>query len=474
MRLGLKPAGDNGTYFQNMDILTGSVDREHTSFTSTVDGVAHTYTSLVVPRQSIRDVANACGGVVFAGYGIDAPEYNYSDYAALDVTGKTVIILSGEPQLTDPASKWMGALDTWHSFYWAKVEEARKHGASAILIVPDPGPSRVKTIPASLPRAPAGPNYALDGQMWDIPTYNIRADIADALLAPSGKHIADLRAAIDASLQPSTFAVPTASVCANKAYTNIQHHAGRNVIAMLEGSDPRLKSQVVLVTGHHDHMGTVNGHIYYGADDNGSGVAGVLEIARAFVRGNIHPKRSILFIAFDGEERIFLGSYFYITHPYVPLADTVAMLNMDMIGRNEDDINWPLPEDKNVNMVNILGTRYNPGIAAILDRANKAEGLKLDYKMDTIDPDSLWSRSDQFWFAMQHIPQVEFQTGLHHDYHTENDTWQNINYPKLEKRSSASSSSASTIMCQRSPNPSPSRPRRRSTTSIIAGILRAF
>src|SRR5262249_50806946 len=158
------------------------------------------------------------------------------------------------------------------------------------------------------------PNYALDGQMWDIPTYNITGAVADALIAPSGRHVADLRTAIDASLQPSSFAVDGSSICANKAYTNVEHHPGRNVVALLEGSDPKLKSQVILVTGHHDHMGTVNGHIYYGADDNASGVAGVLEIARAFVRGNIHPKRSVLFIAFDGEERIFLGSYFYITH----------------------------------------------------------------------------------------------------------------------------------------------------------------
>ena len=93
----------------------------------------------------------------------------------------------------------------------------------------------------------------------------------------------------------------------------------------------------------------------YGADDNGSGVVGVIGIARAMVKGNIRPKRSVLFIAYDGEERIFLGSYFYVTHPIVPLKDTVAMLNMDMIGRNEKDTNWPTPADGNVNMVNILG-----------------------------------------------------------------------------------------------------------------------
>jgi Zn-dependent M28 family amino/carboxypeptidase len=157
----------------------------------------------------------------------------------------------------------------------------------------------------------------------------------------------------------------------------------------------------------------------------------LLGIARALVRGNVHPKRSVLFIAYDGEERIFLGSYYYITHPLVPLDHTVANLNMDMIGRNENDANWPVPPDGNVNTVNVLGTRYNPDLRQVIDRENERVGLKLDYKMDVVDPDSLWSRSDHFWFATLHIPQVEFQTGLHPDYHTENDTWQRINYPKI-------------------------------------------
>jgi Zn-dependent M28 family amino/carboxypeptidase len=180
-------------------------------------------------------------------------------------------------------------------------------------------------------------------------------------------------------------------------------------------------------------MGTSNGHIYRGADDNASGVAGLLAVARAMTQGKVHPKRSILFIAYDGEERIFLGSYFYVTHPVVPLSQTVATLNLDMIGRNEDDANWPTPPDRNTNMVNVLGTRYNPSLRQVIDRENEQEHLKLDYKMDVVDPDSLWSRSDHFWFATLHIPQVEFQTGLHPDYHTENDTWDRINYPKLTK-----------------------------------------
>jgi hypothetical protein len=96
-------------------------------------------------------------------------------------------------------------------------------------------------------------------------------------------------------------------------------------------------------------------------------------------------------------------------------------------------INWPVPPDGNINMVNVLGTRYNPALSQIIANANRSQGLILDHKMDTMDPDSLWSRSDHFWMATLHIPQVEFQTGLHPDYHTENDTWQRINYDKFTR-----------------------------------------
>ena len=435
MRLGLKPVGDNGTYFQSMDVNTAEVDRTETKLTAKIAGVDHGFIyneDFHWSRQSLHPMTG-CGAVVFAGYGIDAPEYGYNDFANVDVKGKVVLVLGREPQANDAASKWMGTLDTYHSFYWEKIEELRKRGAAGVLLITDRVPRDVKLIPASSPRYSGGPSWALSGEMWDVPVFTIGRKVADQFLAASGKNADALQAEIDATGRTNSFELTNSSACLTKAFNNLQTSKGRNVVGMLEGSDPKLKAQTIIVTAHHDHMGAANGHIYYGADDNGSGVVGVLGIARAMVKGNIHPKRSVLFIAFDGEERIFLGSYFYVTHPIVPLKDTVAMLNMDMIGRNEKDTNWPAPADENVNMVNILGTRYNPALRAIIDGENAHEGLKLDYKMDVVDPDSLWSRSDHFWFAARHIPQVEFQTGLHPDYHTDNDTWERINYPKLTK-----------------------------------------
>jgi hypothetical protein len=435
MRFGLNPVGDGGTYFQKMSIITGDLDRKHTTLTAKVSGVDRNYTldtDFWWTHQSLHPT-KACGPVVFAGYGIDAPEFGYNDFSGLDLKGKIAIVFAREPQANDPGSKFMGRFDTYHAFEREKIEALRKQGVAGLLIVRDRVPRATKPIPASSQRASGGPSYALAGEMWDIPVFTIRRDVADQLLAPSGKTSDALQAEIDRTMRPDSFEVPKSSACLSKAFTNLQTHEGRNVVGILEGSDPKLKAQTIIVSAHHDHMGVSHGHIYHGADDDGSGVVGVMEIAKALVQGNIHPKRSVLFIAFAGEERVFLGSYYYVTHPIVPLDQTIANLNMDMIGRNENDPNWPMPADGNVNMVNVLGTRYNPVLRQIIDRENGQEGLKLDYKMDRDDPDSLWARGDQFWFAMLHIPQVEFQTGLHPDYHTENDTWNRINYPKLTK-----------------------------------------
>jgi hypothetical protein len=435
LRLGLKPAGDNGTYFQNMEINTAQVDRGRTAFTAKIAGVEHTFEfnrDFRWSRQSLRS-ASACGSIVFAGYGINAPEYVYNDFEGVNAKSKVVLVLNREPQANDPNSKFMGTWDTYHAFNWEKIEEARRRGAAGLLLVQDRVRRDIKQTPASSPRPSGGPDFALAGQMWDIPTFAITREVADQLLAPSGKTTDSLQAQIDGTLRPDSLEVPASSACLTKAFQDLQTRKGRNVVALLEGSDPNLRSQAIMLTAHHDHMGTANGHIYNGADDNASGVAGLLEIAKALVRGNVHPRRSVLFVAYDGEERIFLGSYYYVTHPIVQLDQTVANINMDMIGRNENDANWPVPPDGNANMVNVLGTRYNPGLRKIIERQNQQSGLKLDYKMDVVDPDSLWSRSDHFWFAALHIPQVEFQTGLHPDYHTDRDTWDRINYPKLTK-----------------------------------------
>ncbi|MBS1820450.1 MAG: M28 family peptidase, partial [Acidobacteria bacterium] len=280
MRLGLKPMGDNGTYFQNMDIVTGEWDREHTALSATINGGEHTFKlgpGVQTVRQSIH-LGKGCGTVVFAGYGIDAPEYGYNDFANIDVKGKVALVFVREPQANDPHSKFMGTLDTYHAFQWHKLEELRKRGAAGVLMVQDRVPRVVKPIPPTSPRPSATTSYALAGEMWDIPALLIKRDVADQLLAPSGKTTDSLQTGIDRTLQPESFEVSQVSACVTKAFTDVETHKGRNVVALLEGSDPKLKAETVVVTAHHDHMGESGGHIYYGADDNASGVAGILGV----------------------------------------------------------------------------------------------------------------------------------------------------------------------------------------------------
>ena len=159
MRLGLKPVGDGGTYFQKMEIITGDLDREHTTLTSKVGGVDSNYTlgkDFWWTHQSLRPT-KACGPVAFVGYGIDAPEFDYNDFSGIDLKGKIAIVFSREPQANDPRSKFMGALDTYHAFDREKVEDLRKQGVAGLLIVQDRIPRGTKSIPASSQRVSGGP-----------------------------------------------------------------------------------------------------------------------------------------------------------------------------------------------------------------------------------------------------------------------------------------------------------------------------
>ncbi|HEV2386298.1 MAG TPA: M28 family peptidase [Candidatus Acidoferrales bacterium] len=437
MRLGLKPVGAPGSYFQDFDMVIGNLDPARTTLTAKMGGAEKSFQlghDFLWTRQSLRPTT-ACGPLVFAGYGIDAPEYGYDDFSGADLKGKIAMVLDREPQANDPHSKFKGTWDTYHAYNWFKIEQVRKQGAVGLLMVPSAGQRRKMGVPSAPRNFQAGPQpeHAIAGDFWDLPIFIVRRDVADQLLAPSGKTIDAVQTQIDSSGNPASFEVPGVSACLTKSFTDLQVGKARNVVGLLEGSDPQLRQQAVVVSGHYDHVGVVSGRIYHGADDNASGTVGVMEIAKAFVEGNVHPRRSIVFIAYEAEEQGLLGSYYYVTHPAVPLSDTVLNLNMDMIGRDEVSANWPTPPDKNANMVNIVGTPYDGTLRQTIDSLNQQVGLRLDYKTDKVDPESWFARSDHFWFATLHIPMVLFNTGEHPDYHTENDTWTRINYPKMAK-----------------------------------------
>ena len=220
----------------------------------------------------------------------------------------------------------------------------------------------------------------------------------------------------------------------------------RNVVALIEGSDPALRDEVVIVCAHYDHDGVNGQNVLNGADDDGSGTVGVIEIAEAYAlaaaKGS-KPRRSVLFAAWNSEERGLFGAWAYTQKPIIPLAKTVAVLNMDMIGRNEE-----VPEggggtgrfrglevqtsESNNNAVNIIGTTRSASLKQVVEKANDGIGLTLRLRYDN-NISQLMRRSDHWPFLNMGVPAVWVHTGLHPDYHTANDDADRINYPKMEK-----------------------------------------
>jgi Peptidase family M28 len=442
-RAGLTPAGDNNTFFQNFPMADAHIDRERTRLAAHV--VSKTGGNLdrdyaigpdfTLPRQGNVDVT-VSAPLVFAGYGITASEYDYDDFKGVDVSGKVIMILAHEPQETDPASRFKGAWNTVHAYNWWKPEVAGGPGAAAVLMVQD----RVNHRP---PRTASGPTngqirtdrgqHTLTSPFWDTPVFTITRRVADELIAPSGRTIDQLQDAIDRAGTPQSMAVPGVNVDVRRAIKDRQIVQTRNVVGVVEGSDPVLKNEYVLVTGHYDHVGQKDQFIYHGADDNASACAAVIAMAEALTSTKERPKRSVMFLVFEAEEDGLLGAFYYVDHPIVPMDKTVAVLNMDMIGRDEDSPTWNTHAADNRNSVNVVGTLYNPDLRKIIETENKQIGLTLDYKTDQDDREGWFSRSDHYPFAIKSVPMVLFNTGEHPDYHTANDTWDRINYPKIEK-----------------------------------------
>ena len=215
-------------------------------------------------------------------------------------------------------------------------------------------------------------------------------------------------------------------------------HVTQNVLGFIEGSDPALRNDVVIVGAHYDHDGEAFGQIWYGADDNGSGTGALLELAEAFGAGSPRPARSVLLVAWAGEEKGLLGSRYYVAHPVFPLTRTIAMFQMDMIGRDEDHPGnraEQVPEERasdNTNSLNVLGTAFSPDLRTIISRVNNQVGLSLEFRYD-FGAEDLMRRSDQWSFLQKGIPALFFFAGLHPDYHTPRDTAEKINYTKVEK-----------------------------------------
>ncbi|MDJ0785631.1 MAG: M20/M25/M40 family metallo-hydrolase [Myxococcota bacterium] len=340
--------------------------------------------------------------VVFAGFGISDEETGWDDYAGLDVSGKTVLVLDGRPGESgdDPLGGGRGAAFARPAY---KLLNARRNGAAALLIAP--ALADVPGFPGIGGHGGANPSIRDAGLL----AISLSRPFAADLLAAAGEDLGALQRRADEEREAGGKPLDVRLVGA----VEIERRDGEvaNVIGILRGSDPLLAEQAVVIGAHYDHLGTGAfgslspsrlGEIHSGADDNASGTAALVALARAFGQGE-RPRRTLILIGFTAEEAGLLGSAHYVTTPSVPIEDTVAMVNLDMVGR--------LREDRLV----AFGSESGSGLRELVDAAAEGTGLRIEHQVGAQGP------SDQTSFASQRVPVLFFFTGTHPQYHTPDD-----------------------------------------------------
>jgi hypothetical protein len=406
--LGLKPAGSD-SYVQPFSVITGAKLRSSRNQLVVQDSSQKHELKLsqdYVPF-SFSSSDSVAAPVVFAGYGASADEFGYDDYSGIDVKDKIVVVLRYEPAGFAEKSGNHGL--TRHSQLISKAINARNHGAKAVVLVNGKlgdGEDDLLTRFGSM----SGPENA------GIVLVQVKNDVAERLFKAAGKSMADVQGQINHSTKPQSFAFPESLHMTIQVDIETMRATVNNVLAYLPGKT----DEYVIIGAHYDHLGRGNydslapsqiGQIHPGADDNASGTAGVLELARLFAPMKGQLQRGILFASFAGEELGLLGSARWVQQPTLPLDKAVAMLNMDMIGRIKDD------------KVYIGGVGTGSTLKAVIEQAQKH--AKEDFKVE-YSPGG-YSASDHTSFVTKHIPVLFFFSGLHSDYHKPSDTWDKIN-----------------------------------------------
>jgi len=408
---GLKPV-DGKSYYQAFSVTTNARLGAGNRFEYSVGGQA---TRLAVKEDFLPFNFSAsgklAGPVVFVGYGITAPEYGYDDYAGLDVKGKVVLLLRHEPQEFDEKSVFAGKVYTEHAQFFSKATNAKNHGAAAVILVSDRYNHRGDADQLESFGRTVGPADA------GIPFVQVKAETAERWFQLAGKSLEDIQAGIDKDLHPRSFAFPDSFQIHATADLERVVKTVHNVAGYLAGET----AEYIVIGAHYDHLGlgeqfsmapSQAGTVHPGADDNASGVAGVLALARWF-GSQPKPRRGILFLAFAGEELGLLGSSFYVNHPSLPVEKAVAMINMDMIGRIRD------------GRVFVGGAGSGTTLKPTLEEVASRYPLKID-----LSDAAGYGSSDHTSFTTKQVPVLFFFSGLHSDYHKPSDTWDKIDAPE--------------------------------------------
>lgn len=424
---GIPPLKSLGGYFEHYDLMQSGWDSTWITAGKKRYDLLQDFYAYAVGNNAAQLHAEE---IIFMGFGID--DSMYSDYKNVDVTGKIILVASGEPQ-RNGNSLITGTTSSseWSQDWRKKVTAATTHGVACILVI-DPAIASVLANPQWVNYLKNG-NLQLQQDVKPVTNCNnifISEEMAKALLGKKAKLLSKTINNINTTFIAQHF---SAKADITMHIAKVQKAVGaQNVLGYVEGTD--LKDQLVVVSAHYDHLGKKDTVIYNGADDDGSGTVALLELAQAAMLAKTNgegARRSILFLSFSGEEKGLLGSRTYTDNPVFPLANTVADLNIDMVGRVDE------AHMNDSDYVYIIGSDF---LSTELHRINEAAAktyttLKLDYKYNsTTDVNRYYYRSDHYNFAKNNIPVIFYFNGTHEDYHQPTDDVEKIDFPLLAER----------------------------------------
>lgn len=424
---GIPPIPGDTDYFQEVGFTTFKWENIQLSVSD--EAIEHLKEYIAIPQYfPVQDGPIDISSMMFLGYGID--DEAYSDYEGVDVRGKHLLIYAGEPRDPNDNFRLTGSdsISEWSYDPFYKIEAAKKAGAASLWIIEDD--FRQMAMYARRELLSGATLMETPEQLNDyLPQVYVAPTLGQKLAGKKVNKVIKLRDKITRTGKPAHTTIPVDIEL--KAVHQIKSTPSVNVLGYIEGTDPVLKDEVVIVSAHFDHLGMRGNDIFFGADDNASGTSAVLEIAQAFAqaKANGHgSKRSVLCMLMTGEEKGLLGSQYYVEHPIFPLEQTVADVNIDMIGRVDE-------QHADSNYTYVIGAdRLSTELHDINEAANSTyTKLALDYtfNMDS-DPNRFYYRSDHYNFAKNNIPVIFYFSGVHADYHRPSDTPDKIMYGKAE------------------------------------------
>ena len=368
----------------------------------------------------------------FVGYGIE--QDGYSDYAGLDVKGQDLLIALGEP--TTPEGKAVLSADgtptKWGTDYRAKAQLASQKGARSVFFVSfSPTSNFAKQAARLTPFIMRPATVMVADKPSRTPSFFVSPAVGLAVLGTTDAAMQAYLAKINTAKQPVPAAFTVVPLQLKAARKRVPLET-ENALGFIEGTDK--KEDIIVISAHHDHLGTHDGEVFNGADDDGSGTSAIITMAEVFAKAKKEghgPRRSLLFLSVTGEEKGLFGSEYYAKHPVFPLAQTMVDLNVDMIGRTD------VEHEGKPDYVYVIGSdKLASELKVITEAQNKKyTQLDLDHRFDDpADPNRFYYRSDHYNFAVNKVPVAFFFNGVHADYHKQSDEIEKIEFGKMEKR----------------------------------------